>query len=82
MQSVHTSCPGWNRGLHSGSVSVKQGKIMIRMFYMLIIHSFIHSGYSASIVYSASSSPLILKVTPDTARILCKSLTPKRHSQL
>src|SRR6218665_1270195 len=35
--------------------------------------SFIHSGY----FYSASSSPLPLRGAPDTARILCRSFTPK-----
>ena len=42
------------------------------------IHSCIHSGY----FYSASSSPLLLSSAPDTARILCRSFTPKRHRQL
>src|SRR6218665_2352577 len=41
-------------------------------------HSFIHSGY----FYSASPSPLLLRGAPDTARILCRSFTPKRHRQL
>src|SRR6218665_561618 len=42
--------------------------------------SFIHSGY----FYSASSSPLLLRGAPDTARIpvLCQSFMPKRHRQL
>src|SRR6218665_3934331 len=40
--------------------------------------SFIHSGHFCS----ASSSPLLLKSAPDTARILCRSFTPKRHRQL
>ena len=39
---------------------------------------FIHSGY----FYSASSSPLLLRGAPDTARILCRNFTPKRHRQL
>jgi len=38
-------------------------------------HSFIHSGH----FYSASSSPLLLRGAPDTARM---SFTPKRHRQL
>src|SRR6218665_2016499 len=42
------------------------------------IHSFIHSGY----FYSASSSSLLLRGPPDTARILCQSFTPKRHRPL
>src|SRR6218665_1874459 len=40
--------------------------------------SFIHSGH----FYSASSSPLLLRSAADTARILCRSFTPKRHRQL
>src|SRR6218665_1421126 len=40
--------------------------------------SFIHSGC----FYSASSSPLLLRGASDTARILCRSFTPKRHRQL
>src|SRR6218665_4007015 len=32
--------------------------------------------------YSASSSPLLLISAPDTARILCRSFTSKRHKQL
>src|SRR6218665_2096982 len=42
------------------------------------IHSFIHSGY----FYSISSSPLLLKGTPDTAQILCRNFKLKRHRQL
>jgi len=33
-------------------------------------------------IYSAYSSPLLLKGAPDTMRILCRSFTPKRHRQL
>src|SRR6218665_1122566 len=39
---------------------------------------FIHSGY----FYSASSSPVLLGGTPDTARILFRSFTLKRHRKL
>ena len=42
------------------------------------VHSFIHSGY----LYSASSSPLLLRGAPYTARTLCRNFTPKRHRQL
>ena len=35
----------------------------------------IHSDH----FYSASSRPLLLRSAPDTARILCRSFTPKRH---
>ena len=38
----------------------------------------IHSGY----FYSASSSPLLLRGASHTAKILCRSFTPKRHKQL
>jgi len=41
-------------------------------------YSFIHSVY----FYSAPSSPLLIRSTPDTSRILCGSFTPKRHRQL
>src|SRR6218665_3572189 len=41
-------------------------------------HSFIHSGY----IYSTSSTPLLLRGTPHTARILCRSFMPKHHRQL
>ena len=41
-------------------------------------NSFIHSGY----FYSASSSPLLPRGAPDTARTLCGNFTPKRHRQL
>src|SRR6218665_1657112 len=44
------------------------------MFY----NSFIHSDH----LYSTSSSPLVLRSAPHTARILCRSVTPKRHRQL
>ena len=42
----------------------------------MYIHSFIYSGH----FYSTSSSPLLLISAPDTARILCRSFTPKRHN--
>ena len=43
------------------------------------VWSFIHSGF----FYSTSSSrPLLLRGAPDTARILCRSFTLKRHIQL
>src|SRR6218665_4043203 len=46
----------------------------VRMYMCL----FIHSGY----LYRASSSPLLLRGVPDTARILCRSFMQKRHRQL
>ena len=44
------------------------------------IHSFrpFHSDH----FYSASSSPLLFRNAPDTARILCRSFSPKRQRQL
>ena len=39
---------------------------------------FIYSGY----FYSTFSSPQLLGFAPDTARILCRSFTPKRDRQL
>jgi len=58
----------------------------ITLFYCTAIHAqhkvlciiLIQSGH----FYSASLSPLLLRGTPDTARILCRSFTPKRHRQL
>src|SRR6218665_2322710 len=41
-------------------------------------HLFIRSFY----FYSTSSSPLLLRGAPDTAQILCRSFTKKRHRQL
>ena len=46
------------------------------------IHSFNHSFIQAISINSASSSPLLLRGAPDTARILCRSFTSKRHRQL
>src|SRR6218665_971909 len=43
-----------------------------------LIHSFIHSGH----FYSAAPNRLLLRSATDTARILCRSFTPKRHRQL
>jgi len=44
----------------------------------MFIHSFIHSDH----FYSTSSSPLLLRSAPDTAQILCRNFTLKRHRQL
>src|SRR6218665_3083566 len=46
--------------------------------HVICCYSFIHSDH----FYSASSSPLVLRSAPDTARTLCRSFTPKRHRQL
>src|SRR6218665_224537 len=40
--------------------------------------AFIHSGHC----YIESLRPLLIKSAPDTARILCRSYTPKRHRRL
>jgi len=43
-------------------------------------YSFIHSLIQTiSIALLQSSSPLLLRGAPDTARILCRNFTPKRH---
>ena len=50
-------------------------KIQVSMYMNLnSLYSFIHSGHFDS----ASSSPLLLRSAPDTARILCRSFTSKR----
>src|SRR6218665_410846 len=41
-----------------------------------------HGSFIQANFYSASSSPLLLRGAPDTAGILCRSFTPKRHRQL
>ena len=45
-------------------------------------YSFIHSFIHSDPLYSAYSCPLLLRSATDTARILCRSFTPKRHRQL
>ena len=44
---------------------------------MVVIHSFVQI-----ISVAPTSSPLILRSAPDTARILSRGFTPKRHRQL
>src|SRR6218665_793769 len=46
------------------------------IYICLFIYLFIYSGY----FYSAFSSPLLLRGAPDTARIPCRSFTPKCHT--
>ena len=55
-------------------------RCMIGSFHRVYgwIVSFIHSFH----LYSASSSPLLLRGAPNPARILRRSFTPKRHRQL
>src|SRR6218665_1200290 len=51
----------------------------VNYFYSFaLILSFFHLSY----FYSTSSNPLLLRGAPDTARILCRSFTPKCHRQL
>jgi len=45
------------------------------------IHSFIHSFVNSGYFYSAPSSPQLLRFAQDTARILCRSFTPRRQRQ-
>src|SRR6218665_1054110 len=45
---------------------------------MLIAIALIHPGY----FYSASSGRILLRGAPNTAPILCRNFTPKRHRQL
>src|SRR6218665_2884036 len=54
-------------------LKINKGNIILNT-----VTSFFHSGY----FYSASSSPLLLRDAPDTARILCRNFMPKRHRQL
>src|SRR6218665_1914698 len=61
----------------------KCSKVIAKLIYRFgklyfLLSSFIHSGY----FYSASSSPLLLRGAPETARVLCRSFTPKCHRQL
>ena len=64
----------------SSTLETSRSLLLSSAFYFLTWLSFIfsHSGYFCS----ASSSPLWLRSTPDTARILCQCFTPKRHRQL
>ena len=52
----------------------------------LVVHSIIRSvNYSviySGNFYSVSSSPLLLRSAPNTARILYRNFTPKRHGKL
>src|SRR6218665_2503878 len=56
-----------------------RGTVYIMLCWVRIVHSFIHSFIQA--IYSAYS-PLLLRSAPNTARILCRSFTQKRHGQL
>src|SRR6218665_3948127 len=67
---VFSSCPvkGLKEALLRPSIFYYRNSLVL----------FIHSGH----FYIASSSPLLLRSAPDTARKLCRSFTAKRHSQL
>ena len=64
-----SSISTWRKSAQPGSWRKKK---------FAVSKSFIHSDH----FYSVSSSPLLLRSAPDTARILCRSFTPKRHRQL
>jgi len=69
----------WLTGLYAQVLLEEKSKVYQQFhFSKTILNSFIHSCY----FYGASSSPLLLRGAPDTARILCRSFTPKRHRQL
>src|SRR6218665_2514814 len=55
-------------------------EIKIYIPHCLIYDAHVHSF--RLYFYSTSSSPLLLRGTPDTARILCRSFTLKHHRQL
>src|SRR6218665_248773 len=48
------------------------------IYSCMVVSFYFYSCY----FYSASTSPLLLRGAPKTARILCRSFTPKRHGQL
>ena len=66
--------------------------LCLYIMYILCVYIYIHTVYiilllcqnpvNTGNLYSKSSSPLLLRGFPDTARILCWSFTPKRHGQL
>jgi len=64
-------------GLRGLIIKSFQGSFL-KYYIFIYFLKFIYSGY----FYSASSSPLLLRGVPDTARILRRSFTPKRHWQL
>ena len=69
LPTQHGHCVGVSRQSTTGNCESRtcpRGRILI------------HSGY----LYSASSSPLLFRGAPDTARTLCRSFTPKHHRQL
>ena len=72
----------WKLVISGGLRALKQWqtrRVRQTIIDVVLIHSFIHSFRPFC---SASSSLLLLRSAPDTARILCRSFTPKRHRQL
>src|SRR6218665_2307871 len=70
------SLVSWStHGALNGMAPIRKGSCGERLHSINLI---IHSGY----FYKSSSSPLLHRSAPATARILCRSLTPKRHRQL
>src|SRR6218665_1922624 len=78
--SSSSQCPGCLRPSLLPSFPLPAGPPQPTPLWTIMTrkHSFIHSGY----FYSTSSSPLLLRGAPDTARILCQSFTLKRHRKL
>jgi len=56
----------------------EQANFKVKSFRSSRCSALIHSGH----FYSASPSPLLLRSAQDTAQILCRSFTLKRHRQL
>ena len=61
---------------HQQQIMFRRAMIQLEQWFVCFKH--IHSDH----FYSTSSSPLLLRSAPDTARILCRSFTPKCHRQL
>src|SRR6218665_1682173 len=69
---------GRQKIFNSGGNKSKNVRLSLCVLDYFHFHSFMQSGH----FYSASSSPLLLRSAPDTARILCMSFTPKRHKSV
>src|SRR6218665_3191299 len=77
---MHGGLDGRTVGLVDGTWM--KGRREVRMEADRITKGYIRSNIQSGYFYRASSSPLLLKGAPATARILCRSFTPKRHRQL
>src|SRR6218665_134419 len=66
------------RNRSAGSGNRSKNSIKNHGYYAGINASFIHSDH----FYSASSSPLLFRSAPKTARILWRSFTPESHRQM